>query len=342
MTTEAHVIIRRVLWIAANSAAGTALGSAVVYVLGYLALRYKLWALGIAIQLPLVDERYLFAGAVFLVNVATSIPRIVLAVAAFSLLLWLCPPTRNIVSIRGPGSEKDRLGVAPPGWIAKLEERASEVTIVGIVLAALAIQFVTAHCFVFRNILLMEHLPEGSLLKPAITSTGYKLIQYYFDFLVAITLFLGVLFFLVAPRMLRGSAFAQLLGLILGGLIAIQVLLLPVNYGLLVSYRKLPKVEISSHAAILREWDDYWLLWEGKKDEAVAFLAMRKTPACCRRTLLLVPRRDVSAITILRYEEIMPILFDDKGETLCHCGASAEKKASQLRGRTESAPGLLR
>lgn len=67
----------------------TAIASFGVYVLGYLALRFQLTALGIGTDLELVDERYLFEGAKFLVYLVATIPLVVLIVAPLVLLGWL-------------------------------------------------------------------------------------------------------------------------------------------------------------------------------------------------------------------------------------------------------------
>jgi len=49
-----------------------ALGSVVLYLLGYLALRFHLTVLGIGTDLSVLDERYLFAGAKFLVYLVSA------------------------------------------------------------------------------------------------------------------------------------------------------------------------------------------------------------------------------------------------------------------------------
>jgi hypothetical protein len=55
----------------------SALGSVALYVLGYLTLRFHLTALGVGTDLAVLDERYLFAGAKFLVYLVSSIPIVI-------------------------------------------------------------------------------------------------------------------------------------------------------------------------------------------------------------------------------------------------------------------------
>ena len=53
-------------------------GSFVLYLFGYLAVRFHLTAIGIGTDLAVLDERYLFAGARFFVYLVSSVPSILL------------------------------------------------------------------------------------------------------------------------------------------------------------------------------------------------------------------------------------------------------------------------
>src|SRR5215831_12986441 len=71
--------------VAGSWAAYIAMGSFGLYFLGYLSLRFHLTALGIATDLAVFDERYLFAGARFLVYLVASLPNVLLLVLVLSL-----------------------------------------------------------------------------------------------------------------------------------------------------------------------------------------------------------------------------------------------------------------
>src|SRR3954447_9421721 len=60
-----------------------------VYVLGYLAIRFQLTALGMGTDLELLDERYFFEGAKFLVYLASTIPVVVFVGFPVAALAWL-------------------------------------------------------------------------------------------------------------------------------------------------------------------------------------------------------------------------------------------------------------
>src|SRR5580693_9178177 len=61
-------------------AAYAAFGSFLLYLLGYLTLRFQLSAYGVATNLDIFDEKYLFAGCRFLVYLVSSVPNILIVV----------------------------------------------------------------------------------------------------------------------------------------------------------------------------------------------------------------------------------------------------------------------
>ena len=78
MADLTQTVAERIKLIGGSWTAYMAVGSFVLYVLGYLALRFHLTALGIGTDLAVLDERYLFTGARFLVYVAASMTSAVL------------------------------------------------------------------------------------------------------------------------------------------------------------------------------------------------------------------------------------------------------------------------
>ena len=118
----------------ADAAAATA-GARCSYGLGYLALRFQLTALGVGTDLSILDERYLFEGAKFLLVVVTAIPVGVLIGLPVAALLW--PAGRAL-----PGA-RDAL---VRWWSAP-----ARPLIAGIVFAVLLIQVVMRQCSVQRS-----------------------------------------------------------------------------------------------------------------------------------------------------------------------------------------------
>ena len=75
-------IVSKITGVTGKWTSFTAFGSFCVYLLGYRALRFQLSAHGVATNLDVWDERYLFAGSRFLVS---SVPNVLLIV----IVVWI-------------------------------------------------------------------------------------------------------------------------------------------------------------------------------------------------------------------------------------------------------------
>ncbi len=69
VSTQVHERLKNLL---SDWKSASAIGVAVLYVLGYLSLRFHMTAIGISTELALLDERYLFAGARVLIYLGLS------------------------------------------------------------------------------------------------------------------------------------------------------------------------------------------------------------------------------------------------------------------------------
>ena len=87
--------------------------------------------------------------------------------------------------------------------------------------------------------------------------------------------------------------------LLLGLLIALQFLWLPINFGVLITDKELPRVSATT--------EQRWLVWEGK--ERVTFLVQRKGSASTKRVLVTELKSDVKKIEVAGYDPILRILF---------------------------------
>src|SRR4029079_6260369 len=65
------------------------IASFVLYLVGYLALRFHLTAIGVGTDLAVLDERYLFTGARFIVYLVATVPAIVLLTLPAAILVWV-------------------------------------------------------------------------------------------------------------------------------------------------------------------------------------------------------------------------------------------------------------
>jgi hypothetical protein len=265
--------------LASDWTAYTVVGSFLLYVVGYLTLRFHLTAMGIGTDLAVLDERYLFTGARFVVYLVASVPNILLLVLPVALVAW------GVAKVFGFG-----VAVKPRTMV-----------IFGIVFAVIMIQFVMRQCFAFSNLLLAERLPPGPawLVKLLLDD---QLMPVYFSGLVAATAIpLGIL------AMLRGEgtpAVSSFLKNLLLFLAAVQVLLLPINYGVLIVDKAVPRVTAVGKTP-LATGEEAWLVWEGR--DGVTYLVRSQSRA--RRALVTVPRAEVERTEIVAFDRIFPALF---------------------------------
>lgn len=261
------------------------LGSFVLYVFGYLAVRFHLTAIGVGTDLAVLDERYLFAGARFLVYLVSSIPSMLLIVLPIAFLLYSVRRLRPAIEHAASGSPDGRPVVL--AWS-------------GVVVAVIAIQFVMRQCFLVSNLLLAPTLASLPAWLVRLLFND-QLMPLYFGALVLMCgISLAILFLIREAEPIGVTGLGR--GL-LAFLVLVQILLLPVNYGILIMDKSLARVASVTDEP-LANGDAAWLVWEGK--EGVTFLVRRGNQ---RRVLLTVPRADIKRTEIVGFDPIVPTLF---------------------------------
>jgi hypothetical protein len=265
----------------------TVVGSFLLYAAGYLALRFHLTAIGIGTDLAVLDERYLFTGARFLVYLVSSVPNIVLMALPVAAVVW---PLCKLLP-RGTRT-------SACAWLMQ----PMRLAVFGIIFAVIIIQFVMRQCFVFSDLLLAPRLPSEPVWLVKLLLND-RLMPLYFSFIVASCVVpLAILAALRRAESHGGSAaFAK--GL-LAFLAAVQLLLLPINYGVLIVDKALPRVAALGDKP-LGDREEAWLVWEGK--EGVTFLIRNQGQN--RRALITLPRTEVKRMEILGFDRILPRLF---------------------------------
>jgi hypothetical protein len=266
----------------------TVVGSFVLYVAGYLALRFHLAAIGIGTDLAVLDERYLFTGARFLVYFVSSVPIIVLLGLPVVALAWAL--SRLVpAKLRAKISAK---AMPPPAGLI----------LAGIVFTVIMIQFVMRQCFLVSDLLLAPSLPtEPAWLFGLLRDD--RLMPLFFSALVASCAIPLVILLVLRETPMPGRAATFARGL-LGFLAAVQVLLLPINYGILVADKSFARVS-SLGGAPLQAGEEAWLAWEGK--DGVTFLVSSKERK--HRSLVTLPRADIKKMEIIGFDRIVPALF---------------------------------
>jgi hypothetical protein len=274
-----------------------AIGSFLLYLFGYLALRFQLSVFGVATSIDAFDEKYLFAGCRFLVYLVSTIPNVLIIALVLIVIGYL--PYRAIPS---------EFRIRVKDWIVKRSADPIRMAVVGIVFAVLFIQFVLRMCFAFvNNILLAKGLPEIWITGVLMSGDGRRAL--YFSGLVAGVLITGAILLYVLRLEFPASGLSRALVWLLGFLFAVEILFLPVNYGVLISSQSLPRVAEITADEPPSNGSTTWLLWEGK--DALTYLVREPGD---QRMLVTVPAKD-ARIRIVAYDNIICVLF---------CGAQDE------------------
>jgi hypothetical protein len=314
--------------VAGNWASYVTLGSFVLYLLGYLSLRFHLTTLGIGTDLSVLDERYVFTGARFLVYLFSTVPIIVFFALLLALLLAL---PLSLVYLLYRLAAKKSARIKAFGGVGKRLiawwSSPGRIALTGIILSVLLIQFVMRQCYFFTNLLMSRTLPQTGLgLENLFLDLGDDRRILFFTVLVAGTLVTGWLLFYGRSRLSQDSKSGFLI-ILLAVLVGIQFLLLPVNYGVFIVDKELAKVKDLGGQETLQPCpekppqasvaaapcQEAWLVWEGN-DGVTYFvrtteLAADGTSLEKQRSLVTLPRKEVKRTEIIGYDPILRNLF---------------------------------
>jgi hypothetical protein len=90
---------------------------------------------------------------------------------------------------------------------------------------------------------------------------------------------------------------------LLAFLVAVQFLLLPVNYGILISSQELPRLTEVAGSEKAASGEQVWLVWETK--EAMMYFTRGIDD---KRTLITLPKKDPKT-SIMGYDNVFRLLF---------------------------------
>lgn len=284
------------------------LGSFALYVLGYLALRFHLTVLGIGTDLRVLDERYLFTGAKFVVYLVSSIPSVILVVMLLAIVLGVlyliyALIAKSSTKVKNAGRSIGKL-VSGPVFLA----------LTGIVLSVSLIQFVMRQCYFFSNLLLAKSISHANFDLESLLIGGAKIGPGpFFSCLVAGTLTTATLLVCARAQTTLSRA-AKILIALLIFLVAVQFLLLPVNYGVFIMDKEMAKVKDLGDEKPLPDGTDAWLVWEGT--DGVTFLVQNSSKneqtgkVEIKRSLVTLPQKDVKRTEIVGYDPVLTRIFN--------------------------------
>lgn len=257
----------------------------VLYGIGYIALRFQLTALGVGTDLAVLDERYLFEGAKFLLQVITAIPLGLLLGLPIAALAWVV--VRAVPAVRGAAARWWSVPARP--------------LIAGIVFAILLIQIVMKQCLGFNDLLLAADLPRRPPWFRAILLAGDDTLMNLFFVVLLVGVAVTAVCVLALGAWETARPFDRALGVLLVVLLGIELLLLPVNYGYLSTRRAMPRIVIGAPAETGRQ---AWLVWEGK--DGVTYLTLDPKDG---RRLVTGPKGDFKTMAMVAYDPVLWTLY---------------------------------
>jgi hypothetical protein len=256
-----------------------------------------------------LDERYFYEGAKFVVYLVSALPSLLLIAMAFGICVWapyrLLPlprRTRAKVVIRQRGQALAAWGTSPV-----------RLGLAGIAISLVVIQFVMRQPFLYSNLLVAQKLPDHWLRALLLTDEeGFRAL--YFAGLLAATAAPAAIAFVMAGQ--EGTdGLARALRILLAAVVTIQMLLLPINYSFLITATPLPRVAGLDGVAAAPPGAAAWLAWEGK--DGVTYLVRDRASGRDRRSLLTLPRKDVGRIEITGYDPVLRMLFASPSPVAC-------------------------
>lgn len=265
-------LLQKVKEIGASWSMFTTLASFLLYFLGYLVLRFQLATWGVVTDLAVLDERYFFAGARFLVYLLSSVVSVLLLASPLFIVWWLLNKSARFQNWR----------------------KSLNYAVAGVIFAVLFVQLIERKCFQLMKALLLQQQLEGdSWLKATLLDRSASYESLFFAMLISGVALSG---WLLREARLNPTRRPVAEGL-LSFLLAVEILLLPVNYGIVVSTRELPRVSQFAPA-------EAWLVWEGK--EKTTFLVLQE-----ERKLISIPNSEVKKLEITGMDQIFRRLFPD-------------------------------
>jgi hypothetical protein len=264
----------------------SAIGVALLYVVGYLSLRAHITALGIYTEQALLDERYLFAGAraiIYLVSCVCIVLFLALLVGLPVYLLW-----QKWSRVK---SKKAEISGSRATWSSRT------VALVGIIASVLMIQFVLVQAFTIHDVLLKDPSPDSGWLPGLLRNEIFLKLQSLYFGTMLLAVGFSVFCWIRGQQMPVEDALTRSLYYVLLFLLFVQALLVPYNHGVIVAEKTIPRIDVPQGIDDPGKTKMAWLVWEGKN--SITFLVWDLAPdSQPKRSLVTLLRKDVKKVEI--------------------------------------------
>jgi len=249
--------------------------------------------LGLGVDITVFDERYLFAGIKFFVYIVSTVPILVL----IGMVVYF--PLKIIVNL----------------FVRIFSLQSYSISnyfllLTGITIAMISIQFYMRKCFTLVNLLVSSIPPKDEWLTDILTKNS-MFTDLYFPLLLLALFITFIIWWNVNQVDSMNSEFFWLKKL-LAFLIALQFLFLPINYGVLIMDKSIPRVTKPSFLKDNKYKDaKIWLVWEGRN--GMTYL----TDSANKRTLITLNKKDITSNEILCYDNVLKIVLSESKVQSC-------------------------
>ncbi len=244
--------------------------------------------MGVASGLESFDQRYIFAGARFLLYTTTGAP---------ILLMFLLPisPIYPVLS--------RRLGFWPEHFWKWLTTGSVRAYVIGIAVSVVSIEFPMRLCLQFENVLVKSELsgPGDSLF----FVSEWKKLLFLFVLLGSIGVAVAIWRRGVSQADSGNAVWLHYIGLFS---IGVQFIFLPINYGTYFDQREVPRVRVTTSAGPALRDHTTWLIAEGPDD--LSFFVWQG-----QGKIVSIPKRQITQVEIECYNDLLSVRFNH--EAVC-------------------------
>ena len=273
-------------------AAALAVGAVVLQASGYLALRFRIRALGIEPEVSVFNEQVLFEGAYLLVFLLTVLPVLLVALAALVTPLWAL--ARPAAVRRLFASVWSRL-VASPASLALLAG----------VWGVATVQLVLRKILHYHDLLFRDLPCTPWWLRHQALADGSDAV--YVDAFFALLLLLPVPTAWVARRLWGTPGWRSTAGL-LACLALVQVLLVPIHFGVLVRNGDVPRIAALAEDEHAAPGDRTWVIF--RTPDTIHFLVRPADPAGNDRILEIRGADGTRQLEVLAFDRLHRVLTE--------------------------------
>jgi len=273
------------------------MGSVVLYFFGYLTLRFHLCSMNVTSDYQFIDERYLFAGVNFFLYLFLSIPIVVLLIFILICIVYIfCASNKILLKIIAKLLPKNAQFYIQAKWENSVSYLFGPLPLLCtiILLTFLFIQIVMRKVLLIKNISFLNSLPDdglsGNLIHLMMNSQNSSN-NYFMGLIIVTGLTMTSWFYFKQIQFTQIKL--KILHIFLGILILIQIILLPVSYGILINEKELPRISKNNFLP-LKTTENAWLIWEGNK--YMNFLV--KDSQTNQTKVLTVPRDTIKQLSV--------------------------------------------